>query len=457
MAPGYGINSIGYANDPYFMYALNSYNPNFMAAQQTQTTQTQTQAQNTQATNPSFQGGTQNLPKADYSEKSNAGTIIGGVTIAAGAAALIYAGRKGKLDGLKKFLGFGKEVAENATSGSTVKNILKKLGKEAQEYTIQKNGMSFVMKDGKPIKIITQDKKVINDATKVADWLSKNTAVKDAVEKLSIRGKLPKGVKLSYTKEITDGTKVYKLTVENGKVVKAASKNSKGNFVDVAEEQFESFVKNHAKQVKEAETLSRTFSGQKIKLLNKKGVLCESSAGNLKVDVRNGEVLSATFNGRSLKPEEIKALQKDLKTQITNIGKEDASKYGLKDYEYVYRHKGGQVVRFKNPKNPKSIRTVEENVLTSTCDINNFLDKNTTIKTELENVLSKETLSEGYRIANVLLKSESGNIYTVCNNKIVGIKLADGTELKNASAIKKWIKNAENNNEYNKILEKFSD
>ena len=32
MAPGYGISSIGnYANDPYFMYAYNGYNPNFWA------------------------------------------------------------------------------------------------------------------------------------------------------------------------------------------------------------------------------------------------------------------------------------------------------------------------------------------------------------------------------------------------------------------------------------------
>ena len=121
MAPGYGINSIGYANDPYFMYALNSYNPNFMAAQQTQTTQTQTQVQNTQTTNPSFQGGTQNQPKADYSEKSNAGTIIGAVTIAAGAVALINAGRKGKLDGIKKFLGFGTKNINNATNEAAKK------------------------------------------------------------------------------------------------------------------------------------------------------------------------------------------------------------------------------------------------------------------------------------------------------------------------------------------------
>ena len=35
MAPGYGISSIGnYANDPYFMYAYNGYNPNFMGVQQ---------------------------------------------------------------------------------------------------------------------------------------------------------------------------------------------------------------------------------------------------------------------------------------------------------------------------------------------------------------------------------------------------------------------------------------
>ena len=77
--------------------------------------------------------------------------------------------------------------------------------------------MSFIMKDGKPVKIITQDKKVIDKAKDVTDWLSKNTSVHREVNGLALYGAaLPKGVSLAYTREITDGKNVYRMIVENG-------------------------------------------------------------------------------------------------------------------------------------------------------------------------------------------------------------------------------------------------
>lgn len=46
--------------------------------------------------------------------------------------------------------------------------------------------MSFIMKDGKPVKIITQDKKVIDKAKDVTDWLSKNPSVRREVNGLAL-------------------------------------------------------------------------------------------------------------------------------------------------------------------------------------------------------------------------------------------------------------------------------
>ena len=128
------------------------------------------------------------------------------------------------------------------------------------------------------------------------------------------------------------------MLVENGKVVKASSKDRAGKWVDVAENQFEGFIKNHAKQVKEAETLQKTLHGKDVQILNKKGKLVKQR-GSVQLNVRNGEVISAKFNGRDLKPEELKALGKDFKTEIGQFGHEAGSRYGLSNYEYVYRQK----------------------------------------------------------------------------------------------------------------------
>lgn len=347
MAPGYGISSIGnYANDPYFMYAYNGYNPNFMGVQQySQAVQSAPEVQapdTTVVTDPTFKG-------ADKSEGSSSNTalLLGGTAVS--AAALIYAAKKGNGKGIKEgfkniYNSWFKKGAEKAAdkiddAAAKISNILKDGGKNLKEYTIQKDGMSFIMKDGKPVKIITQDKKVIDKAKDVTDWLSKNPSVRREVNGLALYGAaLPKGVSLAYTREITDGKNVYRMLVENGKVVKASSKDRAGKWVDVAENQFEGFIKNHAKQVKEVETLQKTLHGKDVQILNKKGKLVKQR-GSVQLNVRNGEVISAKFNGRDLKPEELKALGKDFKTEIGQFGHEAGSRYGLSNYEYVYRAK----------------------------------------------------------------------------------------------------------------------
>ncbi len=488
MAPGYGISSIGsYANDPYFMYALNSYNPNFMGMQQTaQAAQTTPQysAVDTTSTvttpsasvDPTFKGSS----KSDDDGISTGKLVAGGLLVAGSALACLKAYKKGDGTGLKKmFNGFkqygqkllgtsAKEVAEKAAdkaddAAAKISNIIKNGGKNLQEYTIQKDGMSFVMKGGKPVKIITQDKKVIDKAKDVADWVRKNPTVRDEVRNMTLNGtRLPKGVSLSYTREIADGKNLYRLTVENGQVVKAASRDRAGKWVDVAENQFEGFIRNHAKQVKEAETLQKTLYGKKVKILNKKGKLVEQ-AGNIQMNVRGGNVVSARFNGKDLKPEELKALQKDFSSEIGNFGHEAGSRYGLTNFEYVYRQKGGQTVRFDNSRKITNVTSVTNRDITNTSAIDNFLQKNDAIKTELDNIVSTGNISSGFRIGNMTYKSDSGVVYNISGDKINGIKLNKkitlcGKPFKAGDVIDgkylgEWRKTAENNNDFQAVLD----
>ena len=486
MAPGYGISSIGsYANDPYFMYALNSYNPNFMGTQQASSQQIAQQPTQSTVTTPTIDTTSVGIdPTFKGYEKSDDGIstgklVAGGLMIAGGALACIKAYKRGDGTGIKKMLnGFkqygqkllgssAKEVAEKASDkaddvAAKISNIIKDGGKNLQEYTIQKNGMSFVIKNGKPVKIITQDKKVIDKSTDVTKWVKEHPSIENEVKNMNLSSNLPKGVSLSYTKKIADGKNLYRLTVENGKVVKASSKDRAGNFIEVAEDQFEGFIKNHAKQVKEAETLQRTFYGKKVQILNKKGKLV-AQTGNVEMSVRGGQVVSAKFGGKDLKPEEIKALQHDFKAEIQNIGNEAGNKYGLKDYEYVYRQKGGQTLRFNNSRTITNVTAVTEKDITNTSAIDSFLGKNESIKNELDNIVSTGNISNGFRIGNITYKSESGIIYNISGNKINGIKLdkkvkIDGKTFKAGEVIDgkylgEWRKTAENNNDYQAVLE----
>lgn len=481
MAPGYGISSIGnYANDSAFWNAYNSYNPSMAYAYQAAAQQAAAQQQAASAVQPSYttNATTSTDPTFKGTEKSESsssgistGLIVGG-TIVAGAATLLYAAKKGNGQGVKA--GFkniwnsitGKGAAQAADKAddvvSKVSSIIKDGGKNLKEYTIQKDGMSFVMKDGKPVKIITQDKKVIDKAKDITAWLKKNPSVRSEVNGLNLRGTtLPKGVSLAYTKEIADGKNTYKMFVENGKVVKAASKDKAGKWIDVAEDQFEGFIRNHAKQVKEAETLQKTLYGKKVQILNGKGKLV-TQTGNVQMNVRNGEVIAAKFNGKDLKPEELKALGKDFKSDIGIFGRENGSRYGLTNYEYVYRQKGGQTIRFDNSRKIKNVTSVSQKDITNSDAIKSWFEKNEGIKSEIDNIASTGSLSSGYRFGNMVYKDDAGRTFQIAGDKIQGIKLNKkitlcgktfkAGDLINGKYLGEWRKTAENGNAYDTVL-----
>ena len=487
MAPGYGISSIGsYANDPYFMYALNSYNPNFMGTQQATSQQNTQQTTQPAATvpaidatsvsiDPTFKGSSK-----DKNDGNNMGTVVtSGLLIAGGALACIKAYKKGDGTGLKKMLNgfkqYGKkllgssadDIAKNAANkaddaANKVSNIIKNGGKNLQEYTIQKDGMSFVIKNGKPVKIITQDKKVIDKAADIAKWVNKNPSIKNEVRNMNLSGNLPKGVSLSYTREIADGKNLYRLTVENGQVVKASSRDKAGKWVEVTKDQFDGFIKNHAKQVKEAETLQKTFGGKKVRILNKKGKLVEQT-GSIQMNVRGGKVVSAKFNGKDLKPKELKALQDDFQKEISSFGHEAGNKYGLTNYEYVYRQKGGQTVRFDKSRTIKNVTSVTNKDITNANAMDNFWQKNEGIKNELDNIISTGNVSSGFRVGNMTYKSDAGVVYNISGDKINGIKLdkkitLGGKTFKAGDVIDgkylgEWRRTAEHNNDFQAVLD----
>ena len=203
MAPGYGINSIGsYASDPYFMYALNSYNPNFMGTQQTPMV---SQPQNytieqpaVTTTAPSFKG------SDDEKESSNAGLIVGG-TVVAGAATLIYAAKKGNGKGIKE--GF-----KNIWRGLTGKGA-EKAAQEAAEKVSAK--IRAVMgKDGKLIYTIPGKTTTISGDLAVRDFANKNGIDLQDLLKFKKDSKLT-----GYKFEFKDGNINNIVTVKDGKIV----------------------------------------------------------------------------------------------------------------------------------------------------------------------------------------------------------------------------------------------
>lgn len=448
--------TLGYNDYQYLAAAMSTPNPNAIsfkgasAAETTTTTTTQPQPTYVQTAT------------TEKKKNSKAPWVLGGIAVL-GAAACIYGYSKGNTDlkGLERIKD-GLKTAWNSIRGKAgdavtdaadkAKTVFPKAN-NVQEVTVMKDGMQFVMKDGKPVKIITQEHKVIESADEIAKWELGNNKIVNEIKSLNITGKLPKGVSLSYTKQISDGKNVYQMIVENGKVVKAFSKNKEGDFIEVAQNELEAFLRNHAKAANEATTLTGTLNGKTIRMFSNGGTLKEFRNKNVTISVKDGKVVKAIVGTKELSAEELKALQKDLSKEIAQFGKEAGSKYqGLTSYEYIYRQKGGQKIRFNGSKTITSVNSVEDKVLTTAEQIKQYLEKNSGIKTELSGIASGSVLPSGYRLGNVLLKSDSGKIYTVCGDKITLILNADGTQL-TGDALKSWKTSAEGKNEMQRILQ----
>ena len=178
MSNGYGINSINaLGSDPMFLAALQAYNPNFMGTQQVQATQTPQTVTTPQVATTQSQA----LPKADYSEGSDSSTgmVLGLGAVAAGAATLIYAAKKGNGEGIIK--GFKnifkskdavKEAAEAVTGGAKKTAPLEKI--------------RVMMKGGKPVYYIPGKTTTATTQADIQKLLQGNTKLERQLKSLRL-------------------------------------------------------------------------------------------------------------------------------------------------------------------------------------------------------------------------------------------------------------------------------
>lgn len=214
---GYDINSINaLGSDPMFLAALQAYNPNFMGTQQVQATQipqtvTTPQVATTQ---------TQALPKADYSEGSDSSTgmVLGLGAVAAGAATLIYAAKKGNGEGIIK--GFKnifksnnavKEAAEAVTGGAKKTAPLEKI--------------RVMMKGGKPVYYIPGKTTTTKNATEIQNLINNDSELKKLT---GLRFRTGETNINSGTFRIKSGSQEYSITFDGKKVTKIEQLTGKG-------------------------------------------------------------------------------------------------------------------------------------------------------------------------------------------------------------------------------------
>lgn len=250
MAPGYGINSIGsYASDPYFMYALNSYNPNFMGTQQTPMVSqpNYTIEQPPVTTPPSFKG------SDEEKESSNTGLIVGG-TVVAGAATLLYAAKKGNGKGVRE--GF-KNIWRGLT-GKGAEKAAEKATKAMKEFNyVTKDGSIVYVKDGKIAKVaIKGEDKILEKAGEINKYIADNGVT---IPNAFTGSKLTDGVNLTKY-QFTHNKKTY--TVENGEIISIVDGDKKVN-KDKINEFLEKMKATEKDQIENK--IARVQNGEKVK------------------------------------------------------------------------------------------------------------------------------------------------------------------------------------------------
>ena len=216
---GYDLNSINtIGNDPMFLAAYNSYNPNFMAAY-TNSTQTP------QVTQPAQTVSAQTQPKVDYSTTetdSNTGLVVGLGVAAAGVASTIYAAKKGKgniLEGFKNiynsmFKGAKSAVSENASLHKT--EPLK--------------GIRVAMKNGKAVYYIPGRTETTKDTNKIQNLIQDNPELKKLK---NLRFRTDETTINAGTFEIQSGKQKYSITFDGNKVTKIKQLTGKGKNSDL--------------------------------------------------------------------------------------------------------------------------------------------------------------------------------------------------------------------------------
>ena len=327
MSNGYGINSINaLGSDPMFLAALQAYNPNFMGTQQVQATQTPQTVTTPQVATTQ----TQALPKADYSEGSDSSTgmVLGLGAVAAGAATLIYAAKKGNGEGIIK----GFKNIFNSTKGSVSDSL--KANRAMKEFRFKaKDGSQIFVKDGKVVNIIEKGaNQEIKGAKEINKFLS-DKGINQAdlllsdITKIDTKKLKDAGIKLKF-KEYSFETYFngHKILVENGKITKI-DKTTTSNVIEElgGQEKYDRFMKNVVKIVEEGE--KTTTSRHPVNKLNVKSYEWSQNgitgtAIKKKGGYRLGDTITASGARKTLNETERNAYlenHKELNTTVQNL------------------------------------------------------------------------------------------------------------------------------------------
>lgn len=430
MAPGYGISSIGsYANDPYFMYALNSYNPNFMGTQQIPSQTSVQPSANTASTtpsvdtsdiavDPSFKGS----PKDSDDGISTGSLITGGLMIAGGALACIKAYKRGDGTGLKKMLnGFKQygqkflgssadDIAKNAADkaddvAAKVSNIIKNGGKNLKECTVKNGVDDIVFKNGEISKIVQKTETKVKNITSVSLPSGINSSSKD--------------VHLDHierTIHLKNG-KDYKVILDkNGSITEAFHGKNK---IDV----------NSVEGLADAaQTYTKELKNIKLTLPDGRGVPTDYTRA-YNISVRNGEVVDATYleggYTKHLFGDQLKQLQEAIPDEIAKFGRAKNG-YGLTPQECIYEYTGANRRYLFNGNTRKVTEAydIQKTELTSPKKVDAYLEKH-----NLQNIKTDDKLPENLNVSSATYESSTGNIYTIEDGKIVRIKLKEGCDI----------------------------
>lgn len=461
MAPGYSISGIGnYGSDPAFLYALNSYNPNFMGtqssqyAQYLQAAQQAAAPQDTTATtpeiDPTFKG------SAYGSAKSNDGPGIGtALAVAGGAAALILAGYKGKgnpIEGVKQIWNSLKSKGANVT-GSTenaasnikdkIANLLK--NKNAQTEIIH-NGNSYYYVDGRLDNIVPRK------GVTITTGFSKND--KDIIDALRPGAD---GLTLSgFSKQVTGAAgKQYQVILdkEGKNIIKIKNITDNKDVPDIAQ-----WSKDNYKLMDDIKTFKwKTPEYWKLedgcwKSIKEEATIKKGPDGKLRAYQKDGSELNE---------ENTKYLLERYKDQVAKIGVEP--KYSLQGkndtflYEYVDTY--GQIFKYKhNPvKKTNEIEELyqlkDEKPIVDTSKINEFFARkeNAGVETELKKICSTGTIPSGYKVGDITIK-DNGDTFKFVNGELKEYKLGSAAAVTSQSAIETWLQTAANQNRINAML-----
>ena len=213
MGGNYAISSLG-GYDPYMMYALNS--PNYYALLQAQAgNETQGAGQAATASEPAFKGSDEelaNLPKADYSESNNTGTILGvGATAAITIAGLEKKKKRGNGKGIKA----GLKAIWNGITGKADDAAAEGVSKKLNEIKVTLGA------DGKPRYQIPGKTTKVTDQNEIQRLLDENKELRS----LSGLGKnIDKKIE-SATFKLEDGGVINTITFDGDKIVRITNNN----------------------------------------------------------------------------------------------------------------------------------------------------------------------------------------------------------------------------------------